>query len=93
MLDLNQVPARNAAVIGQTINQEAVLLLPVTGAVIVLNEVGARIWDLIDSQRTIRAIAATIHREYEVSAADAEQDTLVFVATLLGRNMATLSNG
>ncbi len=40
-----------------------------------LNEVGARIWQLIDGQKTVREIVKVIVLEYEVESAEAEKDT------------------
>ena len=39
-----------------------------------LNEVAARIWELIDGKRTIREIKKNIVEEFEVSPEEAEKD-------------------
>ena len=86
--DTYVIPASSA--IGRTIDDEAVIVLPEQGQVKVLNEVGARIWALADGTRTVRDIVDTICTEYEVEPAQAEADTLDFVARLVERGMVSL---
>jgi hypothetical protein len=65
------------------------LIVPVRGhvgdldAIFTLNDVGSRVWQLIDEPVTLTEIAQTISDEYEVTQAEAERD----VAELL-REMA-----
>lgn len=79
-------------VAGQTLNGEAVLLLPTKGQVKVLNPVGARIWALLDGRRTLREIAALIGAEYDVALAEAQADLVAFVNELLQRDMVLAAN-
>ena len=78
-------------IVGQILNDEAVLLLPTKGEVKVLNDVGARIWSLADGSRTIAQIVAVIAAEYAVQPAQAEADALAFVAELAQRDIVVLS--
>lgn len=39
-----------------------------------LNEVGARIWELIDGQRSVKALRDTLVAEFEINEAEAQQD-------------------
>ena len=87
--DTYVIPSPSA--IGRTIDEEAVIVLPEQGQVKVLNEVGARIWDLADGSRTVRDIATAICLEYQVEPARAEADTLDFVAELVERGVVSLS--
>jgi len=56
------------------------LIVPVRGhvgdldAIYTLNEIGSRIWQLLDEPATVRQIAAIISAEYEVTQAEAERD-------------------
>lgn len=54
----------------QQIDETLVLLNPLTGHYYTLNEVGARIWELLDGTRTQDEIVNVLSAEYE--AADAE---------------------
>lgn len=73
------------------VQDELVLVVPERGEARVLNEVGARIWQRADGQRTIRTIAATICAEYAVEPHQAEADALAFVADLVGRGLFVLA--
>ena len=88
MFSLESIPTPNPKIIGRTVDNEAVLVLPEEGKVKVLNEVGTRIWELLDGKRNVKEIAAILHQEYEVAKAIAEADTLEFVNDLAERNMA-----
>lgn len=90
MLTLNIIPLPNPEVVGRIIDNEAVLVLPGKGEVKVLNEVGGRIWSLIDGQRSIKDIANDICREFKVSQSDAEGDTLIFLQQLWDKEIITI---
>jgi hypothetical protein len=90
MITLENYPIPNPDVVGRTVDNEAVLVLPGQGQVKVLNEVGARIWALADGSRSVRDIAAVICSEYEVDSAKAEADTLIFVDDLASRGIVSL---
>jgi hypothetical protein len=77
-------------VVGQVLEREAVVILPLKGQVKVLNEVGALIWSLIDGTRSIHDIAVAITTRYDVDPDVAEADTLDFVTDLVSRGMVTL---
>lgn len=85
------IPIPNPAVVARSVENEAVLLLPEQGQVRVLNEVGARIWQLVDGKRSIVDIAAVLSTEYEVALSDAETDTLAFLQLLAERGLVTLN--
>jgi hypothetical protein len=89
MMSLDSVPVREHGIVGQVVDNEAVLVLPEKGEIKVLNEVGARIWELLDGMRSIREIAAALHAEYDVALAQAEGDTLDFITELASRQMVS----
>ncbi|MCI0521419.1 MAG: PqqD family protein [Chloroflexi bacterium] len=88
---LDSIPAPAPGVVGRVIPgegsapMEAVLVLPARGQVKVLNELGAKIWSLLDGRRSVREIAAALCAEYAVGREQAEQDTLEFLNHLAGR--------
>ena len=65
------------------------LIVPVAGGVAdleciyVLNDTGARIWELLDSPTTAEQLASTIAREFEVSPEASAQDVSEFLESLL----------
>jgi hypothetical protein len=87
MLDQNKTLVRHPEVVGEIVDGEAVLLLPHTGTVVVLNEVGRTIWELLDGVRPLNEIVTHIVAAYEVSAAQAQTDTFSFLDNLLARGL------
>ncbi len=61
---------------------EAVILGVNEGEYFGLNEVGARIWSLVQSPITVAGICAAIVDEYEVSQDDCERDVLELLSDL-----------
>lgn len=53
------------------------------GKIYLLNEVGGRIWELLDGQRLVRDIRDIISAEFEVSLQEAEGDVVEFFQKLL----------
>lgn len=88
----NSVPARHPSAVDRLVDGEAVIVLPEQGTVKVLNEVGSHVWSLIDGQRTVTDIAEAICAEYEVSADQALQDILDFLAELEARGAVVPAN-
>jgi len=89
---LNAIPRRTPSVASRTLDGEAVLVHPAHGKVIVLNGVGARLWELMDGQRNIAEMARVIAAEYEVSLITAESDAQTFCQDLAGRGLLTLNS-
>jgi hypothetical protein len=81
-VSLEAYPHPTANARGRLLDREAVIVLPDKGEVKVLNEVGARIWALADGSRSVREIAAAVASSYDVSPAEAEADTVVFLREL-----------
>lgn len=79
---LNCYPVLASQAVGRVVDDVMVILLPEIGEVKVLNEVGGRIYQLIDGLTSVRDIAAQIAREYHVAAEQAENDTVQFLEEL-----------
>ena len=90
MLDVNQVVAKTPEAVSKIIGQEAVIILPAAGEIKVLNEVGSRLWELVDGQRTIAELAAKICDEYTVTFEQAEEDALDFIQRMVERKLLVL---
>ncbi|OQX60897.1 MAG: pyrroloquinoline quinone biosynthesis protein PqqD [Anaerolinea sp. 4484_236] len=87
MFNLESIPTPNPDIVGRTVDNEAVLVLPVQGKVKVLNEVGTRVWELLDGNRSVKEIASALHQEYTVDQATAEEDVLEFINDLAKKEM------
>lgn len=90
-LTLESVPTHSPDVVAQVVRGEAILVLAERNKVKVLNELGTRIWEMVDGQQSIRQIAARLCQEYEVDLSQAEQDTLEFLAELDERGLLQVS--
>jgi coenzyme PQQ synthesis protein D (PqqD) len=76
-------PALHSQVAMQTVDGLAVLVLADSGEVVVLNQVGTRILELLDGRRSFDELVAAIESEYEVSEDEARRDLEAFLQTLL----------
>jgi len=56
-------------------------------AIYVLNETGARIWELLDGERTLRDVLDTLSQEYDVDADTAEGDLVQMIGQLQALGM------
>ena len=79
-MDLNQVVTLSPDVISQEVSGETVLLDLNSEHYFGLDEVGTRIWQLIDSSGNLQEIYDTMLNEYEVEADQLFED----MAQLLG---------
>jgi hypothetical protein len=92
-INLDDLPTKNKTVVGRVLEgktpleTEAVLVLPDKGQVKVINEVGARIWSLIDGTNTVRQIVSIICSEYEIDDMTAEADVKDFLTNLAVREI------
>jgi hypothetical protein len=78
-------------IVSRMVDGEAVLVDPKKGMVRVLNPAGARIWEMIDGQRTVAELAAGIAAEYGIEMSRAEADTIAFCEDLVRRGVLTVS--
>ena len=84
---LDRAWARNPEFVSRRIGRE-VLLLPITQnmgdleSIFTLNEVGARVWELLDGRHTVADIRDQLVSEFEVSASTAEAHLLEFLMSL-----------
>lgn len=78
----NQIPFKPSQTAHRIIDGEAVIInIPLQEA-LVLNQVGTRIWEMIDGKKTIREIASLIASEYQISSETALKDTIEFINTI-----------
>jgi hypothetical protein len=86
-VQLNDFPTHAPEVVSRLIEGEALLVHPQQGVVRVLNDVGARLWELADGRSSVAAMADVIASEYAVDAAHACADALVFLTDLVHRGV------
>jgi hypothetical protein len=87
-MELDSVYARNDRVVSRKIVDE-LILVPIRQSVAemetlyTLNEVGARVYELIDGKRPAREIVEAIVTEFDVAFDTAEADVREFISQLL----------
>ena len=90
-ITLDTIPSQDRNVVGRIIDGDAVLVTPERGEVKVLNEVGARIWDVCDGQLSASQIVELICDEYQVEHDEAEKGVLEFLESLHARGLIIVS--
>jgi hypothetical protein len=79
--------AKKGEFVARVIGGETIIV-PVRGqvgdleSVYNLNEVGSLIWERVDGKTPVSGIVEAVAREFEVTAEDAEKDTLEFLGGL-----------
>jgi coenzyme PQQ synthesis protein D (PqqD) len=87
MASLNSIVQKNPSFVSRKIVDE-VILVPISHKVgeidclYALNEVGARIWELLDGNRSLKEVRDSIVQEFEVSEMQAEEDLTVLIEQL-----------
>lgn len=79
----------NSRVVYRVIDGEAVLVDPAIGKVRVLNELGGRIWELIDGQRSLAEIVTLICQEYDAQPDQVTSDVLAFLEELTRKGLCS----
>jgi len=77
---------RTASALWRPFDAETAVILPTASAVRVLNDVGARVWQLADG-RTFAEIIDSLLNEYEVDRTQLEADAEVFLSELYNRGL------
>ena len=72
------------------VEQDAVLLNMHTNQYYLLDEVGARLWGLLQDGKSLRESCQEILKEYEVDSAELEQDMLELLEKLKERGLVEI---
>ena len=84
---LDNIVRASPKVAARIVDGQAVIVEPRSGMVNVLNEVGARMWELADGSRTAAAIIDRLIEEFDAEPALVRGDTLAFMADLLDKGL------
>jgi hypothetical protein len=85
--DLKKCYAKESSIVSRKIADEFILV-PISqkaddvDSIYTVNEVGGRIWELIDGEKTLGAIRDIIIDEFGVSSEEAEKDLIEFLQQL-----------
>ena len=81
------IPAPRPYLTSRGFDDEVVVVDSATNVVRIFNEVGSRIWQLIDGERSVGAIVQTLTKEYDVTTEEADRATRAFLADLEERQL------
>lgn len=84
------VPLRAPQMAWQRVDGELVLLAIEGKELLGLNEVAARVWELVDDERDLATIASQVASEFEIDAETAFTDVATFVTDLVARGIVQL---
>jgi len=87
-LELQSIVQRSPDMIFTDFGDEMVMLSMEDSRYYGINEVGVRVWALIESRQSIAGIVKVICEEFDVGAEQCEKDVLAFVSQLQQKNMA-----
>jgi hypothetical protein len=91
-MDWNKVPTPHVQVAARIVEGAAVIVTSDSGNVTVLNAVGTRVWELIDGERSVLAIAQAIESEYAVSLERAQADVAELIEKLVASQVLIYRN-
>ncbi len=86
-MELGDTPRQNPDIAARVIEGTAYLMDPTAGELHSLSEVGTRIYDLLDGQRTVAAIVDQLESEYEADRGTLESDALAFLEELESKGL------
>jgi hypothetical protein len=72
---------------------EGVILEPESGMYYGLNQVGTRIWELIQEPTTVRALRDVILAEYEVEREQCEREILALLQDMAAKGLVGVKDG
>ena len=80
-------PQRGVDIVWRRADAGVVVLKPSDGQYFSLDDVGGRIWELCEGERTVTQIANTLAQEYDAPAAVIERDALELLEELEGEGL------
>ena len=79
--------------VSSDLGEEVVILNLKNGVYYGLDEVGARVWDLIQEPRAVKEIRDVLLDEYEVGIERCERDLLALLEELVAENLVEARDG
>lgn len=85
---MNHDRFRPSSGVRASISNDGLVLLDLDGGLVLSsNAVGARIWQLIEQERTPAEIARQLAADYDVTSERAASDVAAFIASLMARRL------
>lgn len=86
-LTLQAVVKRNSGLVTSNIDGEIVMMSVDNGEYYGLDEIGSRIWDLLENSISIEQLVDQLTEEFDVAKEDCINDTFEFLKDLLNKNL------
>lgn len=90
-MDLGDIPRQNPDNAVREIDGSVFIMNPDTSELHQLNEVGARVWQLCQGDRSVADIAGVIEAEYDVAGDRAQADVLEFLDQLAAKGLVEIA--
>lgn len=79
------------AALAERLGEEIAILDPESGLYFGLNNVGARVWELLQEPKSLRDVTGEILKEYEVDPAKCQTDVLALASRLLNAGLVEVT--
>ncbi len=90
MIDVQQFPMLHPQVADRQVDGQTIVVLVNSGEVMVLNDIGTKIWAWIDGLQTVQQLAERLQSAYKIPAEAALNDTTEFMQKLLDASAIVL---
>lgn len=90
MDEKGRTPVKSDRTASRIIDKEAVIVLLDKQQTLVLNDVGSRIWEIMDGEKGIDELTRIVTSEFDVAYTDALQDMTNFVEELEEKGAVTV---
>lgn len=84
---LDRIPKRHPHAGFRIFEGQAMVIMPDGSYIHVLNEIGSRVWELMDGERSESQIVEILCQEFETDPAEVAKDVKDFLATLEAHRM------
>jgi hypothetical protein len=93
VVQASAIPAQRERVVARRLGEEMVLLNTETEAYFTLNDVGARVWELIDGRQTLATIIRQLLAEYDVPETELQTDVDELLSQFADQQLITWVDG
>ena len=87
MTDSRSIVVRNDELMSAPVDRELVFLIQATDSYVCLDEIGVRIWELLDQPQRITDLVSQLCEEFDAPLQTVTADVLAFLSELEGEGM------
>ena len=91
-LDISSIVTHSTNQVACELDGETVLMHIDTGEYFGCDEIGSRIWKLLEEPRSVSAICDVLQQEFDVQRQPCEQDVLAFLKELASESLIEVKN-